>query len=1030
MLLRCTASIVCNQIEFVREKEMESSPVIKSLIHFVCLLIFLASSVSSISINGHLISCLASDREALMDFKTGLQDHANVLSSWNERNNCCEWQGIKCDNNTGAVVEVDLHNSYNSDPNNSNYSSSYGRYEFWNLSGEIRPSLMNLKSLTYLDLSFNTFNGLHIPEFFGSLKNLQYLNLSHAGFIGKIPPYLGNLSHLQVLDLGFLEIYVDNFQWMNGLVSLEYLAMDGVDLSLVKDWVGELNNELPSIVELHLSSCNLSSCVPPLVHLNFSSLAVIDLSFNSFHSKMPDWLLNISSLQHIYMSESGLFGKIPLGLGEMPNLLWLDLSRNYDLTASCSQLFGKRWEKIQAINLRENQVQGKLLSFLGNMTSLTRLYLDSNSIEGGIPSSIGRLCNLSRLSLSRNNMTGNLPEILEGTQSCPSKKPLPNLQYLALTKNQLVGKIPNWLGQLENLVGLDLGNNLFEGPIPSSLGSLQNLNILQLGRNKLNGTLPKSLGKLSALSGFDVTSNQLGGIISEIHFSKLINLTFLDLSSNSFVVNISSNWVPPFQVKLLIMSSCILGPSFPSWLQSQKEMEYLDLSNASISDSIPDWFWKGMTNLALLSLAQNKISGQIPKSIGEMCNSLLSIDLSSNNFIGRIPSSLANCSSLNALSLSNNSLSGPIPYSLGQLQNLTKLHLSDNQLSGKLPSSFINLSYLQTLDLGNNELSGEIPSWIGDGLSNLSILNLRSNAFFGEIPHELSKLSSLQVLDLGENDLSGSIPTSFGDLKAMIHQEERRNKNLRYMIYQDVHNKLVAHRVDNYQDRLVVNTKGQSLMYTKTLSLVTSIDLSGNKLTGIFPQEMTKLSNLMYLNMSRNHISGSIPESISNMNQLQSLDLSSNQLTGSIPQNLSSLAFLGYLNLSYNNLSGAIPYTGHTTTFEASSYAGNPGLFGCPLPVRCQSNNDVPGNGSSDNGTSNDGTNDGDDDGLLNEWFYLSLGVGFAAGILVPFLILSMKRSWSDAYFDLLEVIIIRFLVFLQRRKISHGSKIKPHYSS
>ncbi|KAI9114560.1 hypothetical protein K1719_014258 [Acacia pycnantha] len=409
-----------------------------------------------------------------------------------------------------------------------------------------------------------------------------------------------------------------------------------------------------------------------------------------------------------------------------------------------------------------------------------------------------------------------------------------------------------------------------------------------------------------------------------------------------------------------------------------------------------------MTNIDFLSLSQNQFSGQIPESIAETCNSLLSVDLSSNNFFGGIPSSLVNCSSLNALDLSNNNLSGAIPNSLGQLQDLTLLHLSGNQLSGKLPSSFINLSYLQTLDLGNNELCGGIPSWIGDRFSNLLILNLRSNAFSGEIPHELSKLSSLQVLDLGENDLSGSIPASFGDLKAMItHQEiKRRNKSLGpYMVYPDVHNKFVSSRVKNYQDRLVVNTKGQSLMYTKTLPLVTSIDLSGNNLSGRFPHEMTRLFSLMYLNLSRNHISGPIPESISNMHQLSSLDLSSNQLIGSIPLNLSSLSFLGYLNLSYNNLSGAIPYIGQTTTFEASSFAGNP-----------------------------DEANDGDDNGLVDEWFYLSLGVGFAAGILVPYFILSMKRSWSDAYFDFVDLVIIKFLVFFHRRRITHGRNIKIHH--
>lgn len=121
-----------------------------------------------------------------------------------------------------------------------------------------------------------------------------------------------------------------------------------------------------------------------------------------------------------------------------------------------------------------------------------------------------------------------------------------------------------------------------------------------------------------------------------------------------------------------------------------------------------------------------------------------------------------------------------------------------------------------------------------------------------------------------------------------------------------------------YEESLNVYIKDQRLKYTKTLSLVTGIDLSNNNFTGNIPNEITKLSGLVVLNLSRNRLTGQIPETKSNLHQLSSFDLSSNQLSGTIPLSLPSLTFWGGLNLSDNHLLGAIPYTGQRR--KISSY--------------------------------------------------------------------------------------------------------------
>ena len=210
------------------------------------------------------------------------------------------------------------------------------------------------------------------------------------------------------------------------------------------------------------------------------------------------------------------------------------------------------------------------------------------------------------MDLSDNNLNGSLPEIINGTKTWNSKSPLPNLRELDLSDNQLMGKLPNWLGELKNLRRLELSNNKLEGPIPTSLCTLQRMESLSLGWNELNGGLPNCIGQLSQLKELSVYSNQLSETLFEEHFLKLSNLESLDLENSR--LNVSSNWVPPFKLRSLYMISCHIGPAFPAWLQSQKNLQYLSLSNANIS-SIPNWFWNTFVNLQSLVLSYNQLQG-------------------------------------------------------------------------------------------------------------------------------------------------------------------------------------------------------------------------------------------------------------------------------------------------------------------------------------------------------------------------------------------------------------------------------------
>lgn len=122
---------------------VESIETIKML-RLVLLILLFVRREFILNTDAQMLQCLEADREALIDFKIGLDDPENRLSSWKGRN-CCQWRGISCDNRTGAVIAVDLRNPY---PQGDDASSRYG---FWNLSGEIRPSLTKLKSLGHFN---------------------------------------------------------------------------------------------------------------------------------------------------------------------------------------------------------------------------------------------------------------------------------------------------------------------------------------------------------------------------------------------------------------------------------------------------------------------------------------------------------------------------------------------------------------------------------------------------------------------------------------------------------------------------------------------------------------------------------------------------------------------------------------------------------------------------------------------------------------------------------------------------------------
>ncbi|PWA55984.1 receptor like protein 41 [Artemisia annua] len=901
----------------------------------------LGASSESMMTNSSSVTCIERERKSLLIFKERLTDRHRRLSTWTGVE-CCEWVGVHCDKRSGHVIRLDLRNPafFNTDKREWYYDNQ--------LRGEVSPSLLNLKHLRYLDLSMNDFSG-HIPKFLGSFKHLEYLNLSCSGFSGVVPHHLGNLSRLQYLDLNTQyripdgvtscsSMSIDDLQWVPSLSSLKLLGLSGLynpmNLTDELDWFSEVNM-LPSLLTLNLAGCNIN--FPSITSVNFTSLNSLDLSYNFINSTIPVWLSNLTDLTHLELSGNEFHGQIP--------------------------------------------------DFLGTLSALTLVDLAGNSFDTLVPGLFWNLSSLTFLDLSWNGIVADLPS--------------------------LIGSMSEFVAK--SLVYLSLAGNEFSGCIPNTIGDFKKLENLLLRRNTLSGHVPPSLGGLTCLKELDLSYNSLEGNLSEVHFIKLKNLTLLDLSSTSLALNVSSRWNPPFQLREFKASSCNIGPQFPSWLQTQTNLETLYLSNSSIRDTLPDWFENIATHIADLDLSYNQIGGELPAFLSnsqtdlytlkmnsnkfegplislpsnvqllDLSDNLLSgavpkhlcsilgiwlLDLSHNNFSGRLPRCLWNLD-LYVIDLTNNSITGFLPSSLGFLRNLISLHLSNNRFTGDLPPSLQNLTSLVTMDLGNNFFTGSIPFWIGKSLPNLRILNLQSNQFTGKIPRQLCRLSNLQLLNLAHNSITGTIPPCFGNLSGMKENDSNNEYNF----------------VDQYIENILVNMKGNQLLFTKTIRFLTSLDLSNNSIVGEIPDSLMNLVSLKNLNLSRNLLKGNIPIKIGNLQQVESLDLSMNMLSGRIPQSLATLHSISYLNLSFNKLFGPIPVGNQLQTLDDPSiYEGNNGLCGPPLS-RCK-----PSNSSY--------SNDGKDEGLFS---YVSMGPGFVVGFMGLLASLHFIRSWRLAYFGFFE---------------------------
>ncbi len=402
-----------------------------------------------------------------------------------------DWHGVTL-NEEGRVVRLQLIDNNLTGTISASLEELGNLNEIWlsynSLTGFIPPELGNLAQLEILNISDNDLTGT-IPASLQGLAKLRYLYISYNSLTGSIPPELGNLAQLEVLDI------IDN------------------------DLTGSIPSSLGRLSRLHrllLGRNNFTGLIPFELG-NLAELKDLNLKENELRAPIPASLGRLAKLEYLDLAVNRLTGPIPPVLGELAQLKYLNLRWNR-FTGSIPRWL-ERLTQLEALFLDSNSLTGPIPPELGNLAKLQALHLNHNDLTGAIPAWLGKFSGLFSIYLGDNALTGSIP---------PSLGNLAKLIYLDLSNNSLDPyDFPAWIMNLDKLRMLNLSGTRLYGTIPSELFDLPTLWRLYLSYNDLEGALPDNIANAKALSHLYINANYLNALPDLSGLPKLYDVRVL-----------------------------------------------------------------------------------------------------------------------------------------------------------------------------------------------------------------------------------------------------------------------------------------------------------------------------------------------------------------------------------------------------------------------------------------------------------------------------------------------------------------------
>ena len=211
------------------------------------------------------------------------------------------------------------------------------------------------------------------------------IHLGANKLTGILPPELGDLAQLEILDLSNASISGSIPREFGQLTELRELILEHNDLT------GPIPHEIG-----HL---------PHLRHLN--------LAYNNLSGEFPPSIMASETLEDIDLRDNALIGSIPKDISQQSQIRFLYLGGNLLSATVPSEIERSRY--LIHLSLSDNRLTGTIPGSISRLQALSRLDLDNNRLTGDIPKELGDL-ELHQLQVAGNEFSGCVPTNLRNVR--------------------------------------------------------------------------------------------------------------------------------------------------------------------------------------------------------------------------------------------------------------------------------------------------------------------------------------------------------------------------------------------------------------------------------------------------------------------------------------------------------------------------------------------------------------------------------------------------------------------------------------